>query len=76
MRTHVVIQTADDNYTVAYHTGYVAVTECSDPRAAQREADRLNLEEARKETARIEAARDNKPRRIAAGFYGPEHGDR
>lgn len=75
MRTHVVIQTADDNFVVAYHTGYVAVTECADPRAAQREADRLNLEEQRKEVARLEAARDNKPRRIPSGFYGPEYGD-
>ncbi len=75
MRTHVVIQTADDNFVVAYHTGYVAVTECASARAAQREADRLNLEEQRKETARIEAARDAKPKRLAAGFYGPEYGD-
>lgn len=75
MRHHVVIKTHEDNFVVAYHTGYVAVTECANERAAQREADRLNLEEQRKETARIEAARDAKPRRIPSGFYGPEYGD-
>jgi ArsR family metal-binding transcriptional regulator len=50
-RHHVVIQTHADNFVVAYHSGYVAVTECGNKQAAQREADRLNaLEKAKAAT--------------------------
>lgn len=71
MRRHVVIQTHADNFVVAYHTGYVAVTECSDKGAAEREAARLNA---------LEVEKANKPKpapvaKIPAGMYGPEHGD-
>lgn len=50
-RHHVVIQTHTDNFVVAYHSGYVAVTECGTKEAAQREAARLNeLEKAKAAT--------------------------
>lgn len=71
MRRHVVIQTHADNFVVAYFTGYVAVTECSDKGAAEREAARLNTLEAEKQKRKAEYV----AARLPAGMYGPEHGD-
>jgi hypothetical protein len=62
MRRHVVIQTHADNFVVAYHTGYIAVTECSDKGAAEREAARLNT---------LEAEKANKPQTAQAAKIWP-----
>lgn len=51
-RTHIVIQTHEDNFVVAYHTGFIAVTETSTRKSAEREAQRLNDLEAANEAAK------------------------